>query len=162
MPSRDKRLGGLTAKKMGAMFENTLGHSARLSDLNLIQIPQGAEYRKRRGRLCLTPVKSPFDFILQKKGSPNIFFDAKTRAGDSITYSDFFGSKSTKHQLETMVDATNFGTMSGFVVWFRASNRISFFSASKVATLAKRTSLGPNDGTDLGTLENIILGNLWE
>lgn len=116
---------------------------------------------KKRGKYVLEKRTNPFDFIVTKDGEGSIFFDAKTRQGDSITYSDFWSSKSTKHQVLTLASLANFGERAGFMVWFRASDRICFIPATKIATMKARTSFGPDDGLPLGTFDNFEIERLW-
>lgn len=135
--------------------------ACRMSRINLIQIPMGAEVRKIKGKNTIVKVPSPFDFIATKFEMGSVFFDAKTRNGDRIARSEFLTKKSTKRQLDTLRSLGEFGERTGFVVWFRASDQISFFSADMVERMKPRTSFCPGDGIELGTIENMRLDRLW-
>lgn len=156
-----RSIAGLQAKRKGDQFERILNIACRMSDINLIQIPMGAEVRKVNGEDVVKKKSSPFDFIATKMNLGTIFFDAKSRAKDSISYSDFWSSKSTKHQSLTLASLDDFGERAGFVVWFRASDKISFIPIEKIVTMEPRTSFGPCDGIDLGSPDNFLIDRLW-
>lgn len=153
-----RQLGGRRAKTLGDLFERMLFFASSMESLNLIQIPMGA---KVVGKSKVVKLPSPFDFILQKMGESPVFFDAKTKNSDSMAYSDFFDDGSTQRQLLTLLTATKFGTKSGFIIWFRKSDRIIFVDALKVGTMEPRSSIGTDDGTDLGSSSHFQLSHLW-
>ena len=153
-----RQIGGRRAKTLGDLFERLLFIAASVESLNLIQIPMGA---KVVGKSKVVKLPSPFDFILQKMGEPAIFFDAKTKNGPTMSCSDFFDDGSTQRQLLTLLTATKYGTKSGFVIWFRQPDRIVFVDAVKVGTMKPRSSIGTDDGTDLGSSGNLQLSKLW-
>ena len=155
-------MGGRQAKAKGDLFERILEVNCRLRGFNLIKIYMGCERFGSGKKERLEKRKNPFDYIIQKRNDAPVFFDAKTRAGDSITYSEFWSSKSTKHQVLTMIGMSEFGAWAGFVVWFRKSDRICFIPIEKIANMKARTSLGPDDGIDLGNLDELKLENIWD
>jgi len=150
-----RRIAGKTAKREGDLFERILEQRALINCYNLIRIPDGCKTVRRGQKTVLKRVKSPFDFILQKPGGKNIFFDAKSKEGDKISYSNFFSNESTASQVLTLLESENFGQKSGFMVWFRGADKIVFILASDVATMKPRTSFSRYDGIKLGSLNNL-------
>jgi len=122
----------------------------------------GAEVRKIKGQNTMLKKASPFDFIATKRNEGSVFFDAKTRTADRIAYSDFWDKGSTQRQMRTLDALGQFGEKTGFLVWFQASNKISFIFAADAINMKARTSFGPNNGIELGTLENFCIERLWD
>ena len=162
MARNSRYFAGRKAKQSGDQFENIIEINARIKGLNLIKIWMGCERFGKGDNEILKKRKNPFDYIIQKPNDVPVFFDAKTRSGKTITYSDFYSSKSTKHQVETMSGMADFGALTGFMVWFRELDRIYFIPIEKVENMKSRTSLGPDDGVDLGTLDDLKLDFIWD
>jgi hypothetical protein len=158
---RNNQASGRHAKKQGDLFERILETTAQFQQLNLIRVPNGGQYRKRGGVLKLEATTSPFDYVIQRKGFAPLFFDAKTRLNDSIGYADFMSKESTSRQVLTLIRAIEFGTMSGFVIWFRTCDKIVFVDALKIGKMEPRTSINAADGLLLGSSEKLNLGLLW-
>lgn len=136
----------------GIQFENILVFHARHQGIHVIQMPLAC---KRIGRTRLIQIKSPFDFTLISKGI-SVYIDCKSIAGPSLSYSNL--TPHQVHALETVYDA---GCQAGYLCYFTAHKAIVFFDAKQLCSLTHRTSLRPEEGIYLGTIEDLHLGNLF-
>ena len=157
----DRRRGGLVAKRNGDFFERAIERVCRIQEINLIKIPMGAKIVKSKGQDTIKKVCSPFDYIMTPLSSGrSVFFDAKARLSDRISYSAF-QSGSTKHQLKTLYNLYKYYEMAGFIIWFQEPNIISFFGAHIVMTMEPGDSLKFDSGLNLGSLEDFQIERLW-
>jgi len=56
-----------------------------------------------------------------------------------------------------MADLESDGHKSGYIVHFKKTNRVIFYSASKLQNLQRRCSYSQDEGEDLGTLFDLKL-----
>jgi len=118
----------------------------------VIHLPQGAKFVAGKfGRPRLAPVKMPFDMIVTKKLTAG-FFDSKSISDDNLVFSFL-----TPHQVDIMADLESDGHKSGYIVHFKKTNRVIFYSASKLQNLQRRCSYSQDEGEDLGTLFDLKL-----
>lgn len=146
---------GLSPRTEGLIFETELVQQAWREKFSVVKIPTGAKIIGRVGkRPTLSPIKTPFDFVLVKHGRP-IFTDAKTTSEKAFGH-----SKITPHQLHALSNLEEAGCVAGYLVNFRTLDTVSFFKASTLRNLNPRQSLKPSDGTHLGTSSNFKLEGL--
>lgn len=152
--SNTRKAAGLKAKRSGDLFEKILETQFRPPNFNLIKIPMGAQVVKRHGIMSVIKKSAPFDFILQKIGNPQpVFFDAKSRKSNSLSYSSIWAHSSTARQARNLSRANHFGARAGFLVLFSEIDRIMFYEIEQVMSLKKNQSLKLSEGVNCGTLE---------
>ena len=103
----------------------------------------------------LQRVRSPFDFCAFHR-SLAVVFDAKTVDGHTFCHSDI-----TQHQVASLIHCRRDVCAAGYVVWFRETSRVIFFSAMQLYRLRRGESLSAADGLDLGTHHWIRLRDLF-
>lgn len=141
------------AVKTASSWEQIIINRAHLEGHEAIKIPEG---RKAVGRGRWIPVKSPFDLIIAATKN-DCFCDAKTYDEPYMK-----ASKVTPHQLRELVRLEKKGRVAGYLVWFRGLDRIVFFHAHQLAELRPESSLRPDDGRQLGTLQTFSLNPLFD
>lgn len=152
---------GKKAKNNGELFEKILEHTTRFQDFHLIKIPEGGKFRKINGKPVITPMPSPFDFILLAKGGKAVYFDAKVRA-KTLPYSDIFRNKTNYRQYQELLHCCLMGNVAGFLVWFHETDQVVFFEVGVVTDMEPRKSLSAEDGIILGTYPQIDLSILFD
>lgn len=118
---------------------------ARMNGIGVLRVPDGI---KHTGHGFMT-VQSPCDFILAKHGKAALV-DAKTTEA-----SRFPASKVKAHQVNAMQAMTYHGLSGGYVIYFRTQNRVAFFPCHILTALPQDTGLGPEDGLDMGPIEQV-------
>jgi len=139
---------GAKAKAQGAAFENLFAMACRLSGLRVVRLPMGARpVPSRFGPPKLVPVRTPFDYIISKPASRIAFIDAKSISGDRLVYSFL-----TPHQVDVLFDLESDGHKAGYVVHFKSTDQVVFYSAGLLKALQRRESYKPEDGVLLGNV----------
>lgn len=80
------------------------------------------------------------------------YFDCKAFEKDLFNFSQI-----EEHQLEKSNMYYEWGVPTGFVVWFRESNAVVFFSPKTLNRAGPQSSFKPQDGINLGTFESFRL-----
>lgn len=146
-------IGGRRAKAHGDEFETQVKRAGEDNGFHVIRMPDGC---KVVGPNKLMRVKTPFDFIFIKSKNETLFADTKTTEEKTFSH-----SKITPHQLEALLSVESKGGVAGYVVYFRSTSEIIWFSASKLNSISKGESLKPVEGVLLGTLFNLNFGVLF-
>ena len=141
----------LSNKKLGNSFEESFELSAKYSGWTVIKIPDGC---KRINHKQTILVKCPFDFVFAKNGLA-VFCDAKTTEGKT-----FPQSKINKNQLEKLLSLHDQKMIAGYVVYFRETRTVRFFSAKEMSEVKPGDSLKEEKGILLGGIGNIDLGKI--
>lgn len=149
--SFNKIRGGLRAKREGDAFQQFFFNACRAAGIYAIQFPEGCKRVMRNGRHALIQVKTPFDFILVGRGT-SAYVDTKSIAAETVTYSFL-----TPHQVQVLGDVEARGLKAGYVVHFKLTNMVYFFSAKLLLSLRSRESLKPEQGEPLGHLYRMQL-----
>jgi len=147
---------GIKAKNFGQAFENILLNKASYENLSLIKIPDGCRRVNTPKGLRLIPVNTPFDFVLMQCGYA-ITFDAKTV--DQFT---FWYSLIDRKQLFSLNNCAKNSLRSGYLIWFRKPDLISFIHAHHLSKVKTGQSVTPEDGIILGTRNNFRLSPLFD
>lgn len=141
-----------TPQSNGKGFEDIFEKSARRQGWAVIRIPNGC---KNGWKGKLIRVKSPFDFLLAKRGCGNLCIDTKTLFEETFKFSEI-----REHQVDALLAMEIEGVPAGYLVWFRPINRIIFFHASVLARAQPNTSLKPADGIDIGDAWSMKISNI--
>lgn len=148
---------GVLAKGIGDLFENMLRNSCLKSQIVCTRIPDGCKMiRTRSGAVLPKRTTTPFDFLLTKKGK-SACIDCKT-----VDSGNFSHSMLTQHQVHSLLSIHDSDVTAGYVVWFRDTNQVVFYSADKLYHLKARQSLKTEDGTLLGDHNNFSLKSILE
>lgn len=132
-----------TNKLHGSEFEGIFTRVARLQGFGVKKNPISGEF-KWNGEF--RPINSELDFTLVDKRQVS-FFDTKSVDGTKLERSTI-----PQHQIENAMWFNELGITAGFIVFFRQSNRVVFFSGQWI-----HFSKGPltdRDGVFLGPLEH--------
>ena len=133
----------------GKIFEELFKQQAQY--LGLLPIKQHLSARMLHGgRVKVT--KSDLDFRLITREGRVGFFDCKSYGKDSFSYSQI-----DENQLNLANLYHEWGVPSGFVVWFRPANRVTFFSGPAIVSKGPQSSFGPEDGQYIGRFERFDL-----
>lgn len=149
-PSLAKRRGGWLAKREGQAFEHRIEIHCNYQGITFIRIPDGM---RRIGKDLIIPIKSPFDCILGK-GLNVVFLDLKT-----IDQNSFPASLIKEHQVLAL-KKLSIHQRAGYLIYFKKCDKYAFFAA-KDLTLAKGTSLRPENGLELGCSLTVNLSLLF-
>jgi hypothetical protein len=104
----------------------------------------------------LIAVKSRLDFNLMTNTGKAAFVDLKSFVGESFTYSSI-----EPHQLGQALNYESRGFPSGFVVWFRKTNAVVFFSARTIQQAGPGNSFDATKGKILGQFESFNAGLIF-
>ncbi len=127
----------------GASFEELFRRQCLLAGLWAEKNHLKAQ-RMWNGRLQAMP--SNLDFtVIDRKGRVG-FFDAKNFDSEHFTFSEISG-----HQVELAARYNEWGVAAGFVVLFRPTDSVLFYSGRHVKTLGPGTRFTGRDGVWLGT-----------
>lgn len=137
---------GLLAKQVGNTFEELLELQCRQRGIGFKKLPDGCRRAYINGQLRLIPTRTPFDFILCKAGKAATV-DAKTVQGQRFTF-----SQCDPKQVEALDDMGQH-LPSGYVIWFRQSDRVVFFNHSILSSLRMRMALTDQEGLYLGQVD---------
>lgn len=126
----------------GVGFEHIFEKQARRNGL----LPIKNELRCKmgwNGKILLLP--SDLDYKLINRRGVVGYFDCKTFADASFNYSWI-----DKDQLDKAMLYNDWDVPAGFVVLFRATMQVVFFSGHRIAEKGPRNSFSPDDGMVLG------------
>lgn len=152
MPTLRKIKAGHTSKSSGAAFESFFSTACSFAGLYPIRFPEGGRWTRGNGGLMkMSPVKTPFDFIIINSGK-TAFVDTKSISAERVTFSFL-----TPHQIETLADCEKKGIKAGYVIHFKNTNNVYFFKASLLKTLKKGGSLDQHEGEYIGPLYRMNL-----
>jgi len=151
--SLKRRIGGKRAKSHGDEFEAIVKSAGALDGFHVIRMPDGC---KVIGPNKLMRVRTPFDFIFVKSRKETFFADTKTTEGKSFSHSQI-----TPHQLDELLKIELNGGIAGYIVYFRETNEIVWFSSSKLNSISRGESLKPEEGVLLGSRFSIRFGALF-
>lgn len=141
-------------RENGKGWEAILFRQAQSNGLLIMNNHQAAQWRGSK----LHPIRGNLDFHISNAIGRVGFLDAKTFDGPSFTYSQITDGGRRAHQLERATLYNHWKIPAGFLVWFRPSNLISFYSGEKIAKIGPRGSFSTGDGLCLGTLAAFNLG----
>lgn len=146
----------MKAQAVGEQFEHMLKVPAQMMGATLVRMPDGCRTVRRGDALTNMRVKTPFDYILARKGQPCAFFDAKTVAGKSFSYSAI-----NQDQVQWLRLLKHQGMCAGYVVWFRGVDRVVWYDVDQLRRLQPRESLLPSDGVQLGGAIRMDLSGIF-
>lgn len=136
-----------SGKAAGTTFEKVFERHCQLAGLWPYQNHITAK-RVWKGRL--QEQKSNLDFTLMGRGARIGFFDCKT-----FDEAHFTHSKINSDQLALSRRYNEMGFESGFVIWFRPVNWVSFFPGWLIGDRGPGTRFLPQDGKHLGSWERL-------
>lgn len=110
-------------REAGKTFELVFERACKIAGIYADQNHLKAR-RAWKGKLIALP--SNLDFTLISNGRVG-FFDCKNFKGDHFTFSDITDRGRREHQLAMAVRYNEMGVPSGFVVWFRDLDVVSYF-----------------------------------
>jgi penicillin-binding protein-related factor A (putative recombinase) len=142
---------GKKAHNEGKGFETAVETILRLRGWAVIKLPSGARWMKIEGKMTIRPVKSPFDFIATKNGL-TYAFDAKTFESDRLSFSQL-----KRHQIKFLKYLSDYGSPAGYLVYFRPTGCIVWYSADQLWNLRRGESLDQSQGNFLGFLNDFNL-----
>jgi hypothetical protein len=102
------------------------------------------------------PVKSRLDFDVIRRDGRVAYIDCK------CFYDRFNFSDINAKQLERALLYQNWSIPSGFVVLFRKTDEVVFYSATSLAKIGSGNSFGPDEGLSLGHLSSFDLGLIFK
>lgn len=137
------RIRGKRNQATGQQFENIVSFHANRIRASFDKIPSGCKW-VAGGRAVAVP--TPFDFIMSKNGTV-VFFDAKTIDGGNFCYSSI-----DKQQLRSLLKHYNQSIKSGYLVWFRESDKVRFFDCKLLSQVKRGGSIKINEGEDFGSV----------
>jgi len=115
-----RRAAGFKAKKIGELWEDLFYRACLKRGIAITRIPDGC---KQIGQNKIIRVGTPFDWVLTHN-NVTALIDTKTTATDSITASSI-----RSNQLDALLSHARQGCVTGYVVWFREPDLISFVPA---------------------------------
>ena len=142
-----------SGKVEGRQFEAIFEKVARLRGFLPRKMHLTARYI-HAGRPLIT--KSELDYQLIHPTLGVAFIDCKTFQGDRFTFSDL-----ELHQVKTALLLNEWDQKAGFVVWFRAPNKLVFYSGVEIMRAGPGSSFGVLDGAQLGDLTNFRLEKVY-
>lgn len=107
------------------------------------------------GRGKVLVIKGQLDFTLSNQEGKVGFFDCKSYANDYFVYSDL-----DEDQVKRSILYNDYNIPSGFIVWFRPTKNVYFFSGRMIALGGPRNRFTPDQGRLLGRFENFDLKGL--
>lgn len=145
-------LRGKIAKDQGAGFEARLEFVCHRSGVLATRIPDGCKMiRTKLGAIIPKRVPTPFDFLLTKAGY-TACIDCKTVESGNFSYSML-----NEFQVRSLIGIYRSSISAGYIVWFRAPDKVIFFRASQLAALEPRESLKHEEGIMLGSSNDFSL-----
>ncbi len=139
-------------KRTGSSFEDVFFRQAQLQGFLILQNHQEARFTYN-GRL--QPIKGELDFKMIKNGVTG-FFDCKSFASDKFSFSAI-----EEHQAERSKLYNEWNVPSGFIVYFRQSNAVCFFSGTVINKKGPGSSFSQSDGLLLGSIFEFRLDGLF-
>ena len=137
----------------GAAFEQAFEMEAKRADL--LPVRNGQKVRWLRDGKMLA-VKSNLDWTLLAREGMACFADTKSFQGSYFTYSAL-----DNHQLQLACDYQERGFLAGFVVMFRATSAIVFYSGRQIRQAGARSRFSAAEGQALGHLYAFDLRRIW-
>lgn len=140
----------------GRAFEEIFEKRAQSNGLLPTKIPSAARFLYK-GRIQV--IKSDLDYRLIRRSDGRVgYFDCKCYTGSHFVHSDL-----SSDQVERAVLYNECRVPSGFVVWFRATDQVAFYSGTRVQELGPRTRFTvDNARLRLGTIQDFDLRPLME
>lgn len=156
MPTLGRIRAGHKARTVGSSFEEMIARAAARLNITAIKIPDSCRTIRGPRGIDLQRIRSPFDYVLLK-GSIAVTLDAKTVEGSTFPYSSL-----CPYQLQSLALCGRDAFRSGYLIWFRSSDLITFHSISRLRMLQKRDSLRPTgDCMPIGTSGGLNLDRLF-
>lgn len=153
-------MAGSTGQAHGKAWEQIILARARSNGLLAEKIQLSAFFIGGGG---VKVVKSDLDFRVLNRAGRVAFFDAKTYSQAFFDYSDLLAAKEPKdHQINRTLLYQGWGVSSGFLVWFRPVDRVSFFTGDRIAQAGPGSRFTPLDGLCLGTVQSFSLKSILE
>lgn len=145
-------MGAKANRDTGALFEDLFKKMAQMNGLLPIK-----NYLTARiiyaGKIQL--MKSELDYKLINQDGQVGYFDCKTYDDKKFSYSNL-----EPKQIERAKLYYDWGVPSGFVVWFRESNRVIFFTGKDIVQKGPGNSFNDQEGLWLGRAERFDLKGL--
>lgn len=126
----------------GKSFEEVLTYHGKRHGLLVIQNKLTAKYMGG-GRIQVE--KSNLDFMISDNLGNVGFVDAKSFKDDSFSYSEI-----SPHQIERADLYNCYKIPAGFVVFFRSTKNVYFFSGMQIKLSGPKNSFRPGNGLLLG------------
>lgn len=136
----------------GKAFETLFVKQAKFNGLLALKNPLAAQYTYN-GRL--QPLPGDLDFKLIDHQGNIGYFDCKSFDGESFSYSAL-----KEHQIERAVLYNEWCVPAGFVVCFRASRQVVYFTGIQIKEKGPGNSFEATDGRFIGHFENFDLRKL--
>lgn len=137
-----RKAAGWKAQRLGASWEAEVERECVMKGVAFTEIPDGCRV-VGQGRLLR--VRSPFDAILHF-GGRSVFVDMKR-----LSLNRFAFSCVDQNQIKSLANASR-GGPAGYLC--NLNNRIVFIPWPILANMRKGSSVGAEDGIDLGVLGN--------
>lgn len=138
----------------GALFEKLCIEQARANGLFVEKNPLAARY-VWGGRV--QTAKSNLDLTLITQAGLVGFVDCKSFDADRFSYSQL-----TRHQIDRATFYNEWNLISGFIIHFRPSGEIGFFSGERIQKGGPRSSFGVDDSIRLGNWARFDLKILFK
>lgn len=142
-----RSIGGKKAKNMGASFEAFFQAFTLSQGLVCTRIPDGCKQVGKGGR-NLVRTTTPFDFLIAANGIAAAL-DLKTIDEKTFPYSLI-----KQHQRKSLMDIGRH-MVAGYLIWFRPLDRVVFFDHREIWLCASGSSLKPDEGFEIGPLNDM-------
>jgi hypothetical protein len=139
---------GKLAKDAGTTFEMLFEAHCNRHQIGFVKIPDGCRRVRTSWGVKLVPVRTPFDFVICKQGMAAAL-DCKT-----INKTRFSYTALDLHQLEALAKISAH-IVSGYIIWYRESDRVCFYTIEELRALKIKTSLKDSEGLYLGRAEDL-------
>lgn len=139
-------------KAEGAAFEHIFSIQARLNGLFCEKNNLSAKFIPGRRTLI---IKSELDYKLIDRSGCVGFFDCKSYAKEFFNFSDI-----DKNQLLRAIRYNDWNVPSGFVVWFRAINKVVSFSGHLIQGYGPGHKFLYDHGRSIGSIEGFNLKDI--
>lgn len=130
-------------KQTGGHFEKIFEHRGRLCGMLVLRNELSFRY-KNGGKML--PIRADLDYRVCKKNGQVGFFDIKTFDADHFTYSQI-----TPHQIQRARIYEAYNVPAGFVVFFKPSAQVVYYSGAALAEKGPRSRFLPEGGLLLGS-----------
>ena len=143
-----------SGRKFGGAWERIIQTRARSNGLLILKNDLSAKFIGGGG---VRVVKSDLDFRVFTRQGKAAYFDAKTFSNPYFDFSDL-----KEHQVQRSLLYLDWNISSGFLCWFRPTDRVAFFKGSLIAQQGPGTRFQPKDGLDIGNIQNFDLRAIME
>jgi hypothetical protein len=143
--------GPAAGREAGLFFEEVFERQAHSNGLLVLKNPPGAQYCGK-GRLRV--IFNNLDYFLGTQAGRVAFVDCKSYEKHYFTYSEI---NIRPKQLERAVLLNEHQIPAGFVVYFRKTGEIVYFTGSQIALKGPKTRFTADEGLRLGRLEQFDL-----